>query len=210
MRVYKRKNRWYVERSYNGKRYRKVAGSTKREALSKLGMIQRRIELEERKGAPANAPRSFAEYTTEYLSNAKTEKAETTYVKDSSRMNHLIRAFGDKNLNDITVRDVERYKEVRSELVKPTTVNRELTLLSHMFRKAIDWNYYRKPNPVHKVKKCKEPPGRIRYLTLDEREQLLEECKRSLNPFLYDLVMVALETGMRLSEQKRLKGESSD
>jgi integrase len=109
------------------------------------------------------------------------------------------------NLNDITVRDIELYKAARSEVVQHSTVNRELTLLSHMFRKAIDLDYYRKGNPVSKIKKYKEPPGRVRYLATEERISLLDECKRSENPLLYLMVFTALETGMRKGEQQKLK-----
>lgn len=207
MKVYQRGKRWYVDFSYNGKRYRKSAGRTKREALLKLGEIQRRIEQEERHGIPANAPRSFTEYAEEYLTYARVEKAGSTYIRDTCRTGHLIRAFGDKKLSDITVRDIELYKAARSEAVKHVTVTRELNLLSHMFHRAIDLEYYRKENPVGKVKKYKEPPGRVRYLSLEERIRLLEECKRSQNPLLYAMVFTALETGMRKGEEQRLKWE---
>jgi integrase len=50
----------------------------------------------------------------------------------------------------------------RSQAVKAGTVNRELPLLKHMLTKA--------------VKLPKEPPGRLRYLELEEIERLLDAC----------------------------------
>ncbi|NLI98667.1 hypothetical protein GX441_08430 [bacterium] len=58
-------------------------------------------------------------------------------------------------------------------------MNREIALLKRMFSRAIDWGYIQK-NPASKVKLFKEPHGRIRYLTLEERRLLLDECQGML------------------------------
>ena len=55
-------------------------------------------------------------------------------------------------------------------------------------------------NPVRKVSKPKEPRGRVRFLSEDERERLLEACKVSRNPYLYIIVVLALSTGARRGE----------
>jgi len=46
----------------------------------------------------------------------------------------------------------------------------------------------------------KEPRGRTRYLTDEERERLLAASKDSINPHLYMAVVLALSTGARQQE----------
>jgi integrase len=55
-------------------------------------------------------------------------------------------------------------------------------------------------NPVRKVSKPKEPRGRVRFLSDEERQKLLESCKVSSNPYLYIIVVLALSTGARRGE----------
>lgn len=135
MRIYQRNKRWWVERSYNPKRYRRSAGRTKREALSKLGKIAQRIKEEEENGTPATAPRSFSEYAKEYLIYSKAEKAESSYKREHCKMGFLCKVFGNKKLGDIRTVDIERYKQSRIPKAAPATVNRELALIKHVFTK---------------------------------------------------------------------------
>jgi len=55
-------------------------------------------------------------------------------------------------------------------------------------------------SPVSKVRKPSLPPGRTRYLSDEERIRLLKACQESSSPYLYTVVVLALSTGMRLSE----------
>jgi integrase len=68
-----------------------------------------------------------------------------------------------------------------------------------MLTKAVDWGYL-KQNPAKSVKQLKEPPGRLRYLEVEEIEGLLDACDDPWTPYLQPIVMVALHTGMRLGE----------
>lgn len=205
MRVYQRNKRWWVDFSYKGKRYRRSAGRTKREALLKLGEIQRRIEQESTHSIPVNAPRSFAEYAEEYLKYSKSNKTHSTHRRDRTSMKHLLEAFGQRKLSSIHANQIEQYKRLRRERVSLASVNRELALLKHMLHKAVDWGYT-KANPAQTVRLFKEPPGRLRYLLQEERELLLQECRG----MLYAIVVTALETGMRKGEMQNLTWKGVD
>lgn len=82
----------------------------------------------------------------------------------------------------------------------PSTVLRYLAALSHAFSVAVkEWGWL-EDNPMRKVTKPKEPKGRVRFLSDDERERLLAACRQSECPYLYLIVVLALSTGMRYSE----------
>lgn len=82
----------------------------------------------------------------------------------------------------------------------PASVVRYLAVLSHAFSVAVrEWGWT-EDNPVLKVKKPTEPRGRVRFLSDEEREALLNACRESSNPWLCLAVVVALSTGMRKGE----------
>jgi hypothetical protein len=81
------------------------------------------------------------------------------------------RAF-DGSLPKLTAALIEKYKVRHRQEVKAGTVNRELALLKHMLRKAVDWGYL-KQNPAPSIKLLKEPPGRLRYLEVADETRIL-------------------------------------
>lgn len=83
----------------------------------------------------------------------------------------------------------------------PATINRYLAVLSHAFTYAVKDLGWMEDNPIRKITKPKEPRGRVRFLSADERERLLEACKQSSNGMLYPAVVLAMSTGMRRGEQ---------
>ena len=92
----------------------------------------------------------------------------------------------------------------------PTTANRYVTALSHVFTIAInDWEWL-EIHPVRKISKLKQPRGRVRFLSDDERKKLLKACKASENPHLYKIVVMALSTGARKMEIVGLKWKDID
>lgn len=83
--------------------------------------------------------------------------------------------------------------ECRDELARdrsPATVNRYLAVLSHAFAVAVkEWGWL-DDNPLRKVTKPQEPRGRVRFLSDDERERLLQACRESASPDLYPAVIL--------------------
>jgi integrase len=120
-------------------------------------------------------------------------------------MRHLLEEFGDRCLGEVTVWQIERYKARRRSLVAPATVNRELTLLKHMFTKAIEWEKARM-NPVKAVKHLREANTRVRFLTDEEQARLLVACPDNLRA----PVIAALHTGFRRGELLALRWRDVD
>lgn len=107
----------------------------------------------------------------------------------------------DKLSNEITIRGEKR---------NPATVVRYMAALSHAFTVAVNEWQWLEDSPMRKVKKPKEPRGRVRFLSDDERNRLLAACKQSLNSHLYPIVILALATGMRQGEILGLKWKDLD
>jgi integrase len=119
--------------------------------------------------------------------------------------NHLITYFGKKFLDEIGTQEVERYRLERSEGVSPATVNRSLAVLKRIFNLAIKWDLIDR-NPVRFVEFLKEPEGRLRFLSKVEQAALLGQCKGDI----YDIILVALRTGMRRGEVLGLRKSDLD
>lgn len=83
---------------------------------------------------------------------------------------------------------------------KAATINRYLAALSHCFTIAVKEYGWVDNNPLLKVTRPKEPRGRIRFLSDDERTRFLAACRASASPDLYDAVILALSTGARAQE----------
>lgn len=113
---------------------------------------------------------------------------------------------GALTLADLTPPVIAEFRDkLAEEGRKPATVVRYLAVLSHCCTIAVKEYGWLESNPVLRVSKPKEPRGRIRFLTEDERIKLLEACKESWNPDLYLAVVFALQTGMRQAEQMNLR-----
>ncbi|MDJ0862038.1 MAG: site-specific integrase [Gammaproteobacteria bacterium] len=99
---------------------------------------------------------------------------------------------------------------VRKKPRSPATVKRYLAALSHVFTIAVkEWGWL-EDNPALKITKPKEPRGRVRFLSDDERNRLLVACQKSNNPYLYPVVVLALSTGMRQAEILNLRWHDVD
>jgi integrase len=90
------------------------------------------------------------------------------------------------------------------------TVNRYLATLGHLLGVAMkEWQLIDR-NPVHSISKKKEARGRVRFLSDEERDRLLEACEGSKWPALHTLVSLAISTGARRGELINLKWADVD
>lgn len=113
----------------------------------------------------------------------------------------LLAECRDKLGREITVRNKPR---------SPASVVRYMAALSAAFTTAVkEWGWV-EDSPMRKVTKPREPRGRVRFLSDDERSRLLQACKESTNPYLYTVVVLALSTGMRQGEIMSLTWDDVD
>ncbi|MHB1815241.1 MAG: tyrosine-type recombinase/integrase [Steroidobacteraceae bacterium] len=89
-----------------------------------------------------------------------------------------------------------------------STVNRYLEVLSHVFTIARrEWHWI-SSNPMEGVGKLHEGPGRVRFLSEEERKRLFAETSK--NPQLHTLVLLALSTASRAGELLNLQWRDVD
>ena len=159
---------------------------------------------------------TLAELVDRYIRDVLPAKPKSR-AKQTQQLNWWKDELGPYALVDVTpalvaeARDkLARRATPRGPARTPATVTRYLAALSHAFTVAVkEWQWI-EDNPVRRVTKPKEPRGRVRLLSDDERGRLLTACKNSSSPWLYPVVVLALSTGMRAQEIMQLTWDRVD
>lgn len=100
---------------------------------------------------------------------------------------------------------LEKEKAKQAKKLAQATIVRYLASLSHLFSIACkEWEWI-SANPVQNMSKPSVSNSRQRYLSQDEKNQLLAQIKTSKCPVLLHVVVLALSTGMRAGEIMNLK-----
>lgn len=121
----------------------------------------------------------------------------------------LLSEFRDKLQKEPSIKELKDGTKIE-KLRSNATVNRYMAALSIALSIASrEWEWI-EDNPIFKVTKKKEARGRIRFLSDDERNELLKVCAQASNPLIYLLVVIALSTGARYSEILYLKWSGVD
>ena len=138
---------------------------------------------------------AFETFGKRYMEHAKANKR--SWLRDEQMLKQLTEYFGsERPLTAIGPVDIEGYKLRRRTQVSGSTVNRELALLKRMFNLAIEWDLFLDRNPVCRVNFFKEFNIHRRVLSIEEEEKLIKHAA----PFLQELIIFALNTGMRVGE----------
>ncbi len=154
-----------------------------------------RLNLPRKKHTP-----TLAVYAQRYLETYSTAKENTRLTK-LKLINVLTRFLGEYRLDKITPFLVERFIIDRKgkDKVKDSTINDDLTALTHIFYKAIKDGFIDK-NPCIDVKRPKVAQKRDRILTTDEMGLLLNKLQGRDRL----MVLLGLFCGLRLNETLKL------
>jgi len=108
-------------------------------------------------------PALFRDVARRYLAWGK-EQRPRSYTFRNTALKHLVAAFDTTPLSNITRADVEAYQSRRQhDGVRPGTINRERSVLSHLFTKDQAWGLVQS-NPVMGTERAAgrahgQPPG---------------------------------------------------
>jgi len=141
-----------------------------------------------------------------YIRDVLPRKAKV-YVEYASQLKWWEEQIGDVRLSDLSTSLISEKRDLlsrtitnRKKKMSNARVNRYMAALSTALNTSIrEWEWM-EDNPMRKISKLKEPRGRVRYLSDEERERLLDACKDSANTNLYLVVVLALNTGARQQE----------
>lgn len=160
--------------------------------------------------------RTLSEAIDRYIQEELIKKPKSIY-QQGLQLKWFKEQIGYRLLIDVTPALISEVKskfineEIREGVKrKPQTWNRFHSAISCVLQMcAGEWQWL-ETNPARKIKREKEAPGRVRFLSEDEREKLLKACKESECANLYPAVVLALATGMRSSEVRNLTWDDID
>ena len=151
--------------------------------------------------------RTLGEMVDRYLLEVLPNKSESMQRDQDTQLTWWKEKLGSNALADITPAAISEHRELLGREIGPkkkkrsnATVNRYLSALSHALTIAVrEWEWL-DDSPMRRVSKKKEPRGRVRFLSDEERENLLKACKKSDSRFLFPVVIIGLSTGARRME----------
>ena len=112
---------------------------------------------------------------------------------------------------ELTTARVSAYRDTRLKDVKADTVRREFNLLRHVWVVAHrEWGVVSKDNPFEDLRMPKAAPNRERTLTSEEWERLRKVAQSQSQRFLYPMLLLAYESGLRRSELLNLRPTDID
>lgn len=218
MSVYKRKNEngsitWWFTKTINGRRFRRRIPTARTKAQAEEAERDYLKQIHDDAFGKLKGTITLKEFVEQsYLKWAKENKR--SWGDDVYRVRALLEVFGNKRLCDITPFAIEVYKRRRlktpvvfktkfgevstSKERTPGAVNRELTLLSAIFRVAIR-KKQAATNPCHEVEMLKGEKNRQRYMTYEEEERLMPVLIGD-RAHLRDMVILATYSGIRQGE----------
>lgn len=137
---------------------------------------------------------SLAEVTADRISAARDELAEEEFTRGGT--------YEDPETGELM--EPKRYKR------SGATINRYIAALSHALSFGVKDRRVLDRNPVSDIRRKKEPRGRTRFLSDEERTELLKACAKSVWRPLRTLVLLAITTGARKGELTGLRWADVD
>ena len=179
------KSKTYYFIAYNGKWHN--LGKVFSKAMAEYGRL----------ADPDKPCRTFGELLDRYMIEVAPTKSDSSYKCNISESKVIRAALGHIPIDDLTTRNIYQYLDARKKT--PVSANRELALMSHMYKKAIRWGYT-EHNPCIRVERYKETP-RDRYIENWEYRAF----RKFAGPFIGAYMDFKLLTGLRKGDILRIK-----
>jgi len=166
--------------------------------------MDRGIFLSTASAEAATLEELLGRYETEVLPTKK------SHVDVHSRVKTISRMIGFYSAAALTPRVLAAYRDKRLTKVKGHTVRKELHLVGRVLKHAQrEWEInLPRGNPVHSISIPTQPKGRERRLRTGEEEKLLEGA-RAYGGEIEDIILLAIESGMRRGEISELRWKIS-
>lgn len=197
----KRGSKYWVRFGFNHQRYSKaspdntLAGARAYEAMLRQ-KLARGESIDERPKEKMATYSEFVERWFDTYVKTNNKPSEQSHKADVIK-NHLKPFFGKTPLDRINNLMIEEYKAKKQKQgICNKTINNHIGMLGKSLRCAEDWEIITK---VPKIQPLKVPPQTFKFLTEEEYNLLLESAKKS-EPEIYEMILFALRTGVRVGE----------
>jgi integrase len=206
MGIYRRPDspHYWMSLQVKGTRHRLNTGISDRRIAEEL-LAGWKVELARERWlgpAPAEPDCVLSELLREYLVKVTPRKSLDSQRRDHVVFGHLPTEWGNLLLGELTHKMLDDYMSDRLQTVCFATVSKELGLLKSAYRYAVRWGWVNN-NPLAGLSLNQEGEGRLRWLTREEESRLLLACA----PWLHDIVIVGLDTGLRRANLVGLQKE---
>ena len=155
---------------------------------------------------------SFKEFfDNTYLPQAKADKKERSTIREEGLFKVWVSPIlGHLPMKDIKPFHLEKLKKVMTDGGQsPRSVEYALSVVRQVFNVAKRLGSFEGENPTAKVKFPKPDNARMRFLTHDEADKLLESLKRKSTD-VHDMTMLSLHCGLRFGEIASLTWQDVD
>lgn len=206
--ITKRKNgNWQAKIRRKGYPTQSKTFKTKTAALAWERQIETQMDRSTFKSTKAAAKQMMDDALERYYDETLTMKKSAKNIR--YKINRLKKVFAGLSMLDVNVQVIRDYKAYRLEQVKGDTVRKEMSLIQRMFTYAMnEWQIYLPDgNPVSPVSLPAKGKQRNRRLNKGEEERLLAHAKQYQGT-IHDLIVLAVETGMRRGEMVNSRDEN--
>jgi len=163
---------------------------------------------------PAEAPRAqtVADLLRYYTAEVLPTLAPKTHYQRTRFFAMLAKEYGHLPLTALTPAWLRSWCDQLSRRLKPDTVRQYMDTVSAVLTVGVNELAWLSEHPM-RGRRVRKPPasrGRVRFLSPEEQERLLQACRVSHKPGLYPLVVLALTTGARRGELLSLPWQAVD
>lgn len=200
MGLYKRGPVWWMQFTYEGKQVRKSTKTKNKKLAEKIfNKVSNQIAEGKWFDVDEGRERTFEELAEKY--ETQIFKELKSYRNNRCFLNQLKDFFGAYRLKNITPALIDDFRQKRkSQGVKPTTINKQLSIIKRMFNLAQKRWLWIKETPFIEME-ANADNKRTRHLTYDEFHRLLGFC----DSWLKNIVIVAAWTGLRRENVVKLR-----
>jgi integrase len=202
MSLYKRGGVWWSYFYLDGIRHQQSTGTGNRRDAERIAQRLKEDATLARHGVPAAAPRmTFGALAARFIANAP---AKPHHIE---RLRHLLPFFADLPLRAVTKAAAREYREARHrrKAIRDATINRDVAVLRHLMYWAVDEGLLA-TNPLARLRLAPERRTPRPVITIAEEDSLLA----SAPPHLRELIVAAVDTGMRRGELLHQRWEQVD
>jgi len=177
-------------------------------SLKDAQLWAKRIEVAIERGEAVGTQRAVLGALIERYRLTVTPSKKGFYAENLRLLKWAKHAFADRDAHSIKPTEIAEWRDDRLKQVANNTVRLELAALSAVFQEAKkEWGLSTLANPIYQIRR--PSPGRARDRRLEE-DEFIRIVSETESPLLAEIMTLAVETAMRLSEIISLRWEHID